>query len=459
MIQLLLLVPIVGSLLLLLIQENTIENKAKIKYIALFTSLINLIISIFLWIQFDSSTSDYQFVYEFTKLSFCHFNLGIDGISLYYVLLTTFITPIALVSNYNNINKNVKFFFISFLLLETLQIAVFVVLDLFLFYIFFESVLPILFIIIIVYGSGENRIRSALLFFLYTLAGSLFMLLAVLQIYSNIGSTDFQLISLSEISLESQKILWLSLSFSKRDMTNRLIHSSNSTFNTGIGCKSLVVYMSPNSIGSTLKYKGFSLKLREMSQIPVHLHSVILGVLLSNGWLYKNKTGKTLLALKQTNFEYLFVVYLKLFHFCRSMPKPVKTNINGKIFSSVMFHTRVYPCFNEWYDMFYRNGKKVVPLDLYNLLTYEALAHWIMGDGTKSNNGLTLQTQSFTIQECVFIISILIHKFNLKCSIHLQRNQPTIYISSKSIKKIRPFILPFMCDSMVYKLGVKIKEQ
>ena len=407
MIQLLLIVPIIGSLLLLLIQENTIENKAKIKYVALFTSLINLIISILLWIQFDSSTSDYQFVYEFTKLSFCHFNLGIDGISLYYVLLTTFITPIALVSNYNNINKNVKFFFISFLLLETLQIAVFVVLDLFLFYIFFESVLPILFIIIIVYGSGENRIRSALLFFLYTLAGSLFMLLAVLQIYSNIGSTDFQLISLSEISLESQKILWLSLSFSKRDVTNRLIHSSNSTLNTGKGCKSLVVYMSPYSIGSTLKYKGFSLKLREMCQIPVHLHSVILGVLLSDGWLYKNKTGKTLLALKQTNFEYLWLVYGKLFHYCRSLPKPVKTNINGKIFSSVVFATRVYPCFNEWYNMFYREGTKVVPLDLYNMLTYEALAHWIMGDGTKSNKGLTLQTQSFTIKECVFIISIL----------------------------------------------------
>ena len=119
-----------------------------------------------------------------------------------------------------------------------------------------------------------------------------------------------------------------------------------------------------------------------------------------------------------------------------------------------MFATRVYPCFNEWYNMFYREGKKVVPLDLYNTLTFEALAHWIMGDGTKSNKGLTLQTQSFTIKECVFIISILIHKFDLKCSLHLQRNQPTIYISSKSIKKLRPFILPYFCDSMVYKLGL-----
>ena len=171
MLQLLLLLPLVGSSILLLIPENSIENKSKIKNIALSVSLINLIISIFLWVQFDSNTSDYQFVYEFSKLSFCHFNIGVDGISLYYVLLTTFITPIALISNYDNINKNVKFFVISFLVLETLQIAVFVVLDLFLFYIFFESVLPILFIIIVVYGSGENRIRSALLFFLYTLAG------------------------------------------------------------------------------------------------------------------------------------------------------------------------------------------------------------------------------------------------------------------------------------------------
>ena len=110
MLQLLLLIPILGSLLLLLIPENSIENKSKIKDIAVTTSILNFILSLVLWVQFDSSISDYQFVYEFTQLSFCPFNLGIDGISLYYVLLTTFITPIALVSNYSNINKNLKFF-------------------------------------------------------------------------------------------------------------------------------------------------------------------------------------------------------------------------------------------------------------------------------------------------------------------------------------------------------------
>lgn len=209
MLSLLLLIPIIGSLLLLTIPENSIENKIRMKRITLITMLINFIISIYIWLEFDSNTNQYQFVYEFIDLSYCHLNIGIDGISLFFVLLTTFISPIAILSNYNNINNNLKYFLISFLLLETLQIGVFVVLDLILFYIFFESVLPILFLIIIVYGSGEARIRSALLLFLYTLAGSLFMLLAILQIYSYVGSTDFQIISLSEINLDSQKILWL----------------------------------------------------------------------------------------------------------------------------------------------------------------------------------------------------------------------------------------------------------
>lgn len=209
MLSLLLLLPIIGSLLLLTIPEDSIENKMRMKRITLITMLINFLISIYIWLEFDSSTSQYQFVYDFIELSYCHLNIGIDGISLYFVLLTTFVSPIAVLSNYNNINNNLKYFLISFLLLETLQIGVFVVLDLLLFYIFFESVLPILFLIIIVYGSGEARIRSALLFFLYTLAGSLFMLLAILQIYSYVGSTDFQIISLSEINLENQKILWL----------------------------------------------------------------------------------------------------------------------------------------------------------------------------------------------------------------------------------------------------------
>jgi len=209
MLALLILIPILGSLLLIPVNENSTASRTKMKNIALTTSLINFVISLFLWINFDSSSTHFQFVYEFNYLSFCDFNIGIDGISLYFVLLTTFITPIALLSNYTNINNNLKYFLISFLLLETLQILTFVSLDLLLFYIFFESVLPILFIIIIVYGSGENKTRSALLLFLYTLFGSLPMLLSILSIQSIVGSTDYLLLSLIDINLDTQKMLWL----------------------------------------------------------------------------------------------------------------------------------------------------------------------------------------------------------------------------------------------------------
>jgi proton-translocating NADH-quinone oxidoreductase chain M len=222
MITLLILIPIIGSIILLPmsnvslngIEEANNSNSTQMKKIALSTSLINFFVSLFLWYNFDSNTTQYQFVTEYSLsstegLQFCHLNFGIDGISLYFVLLTTFVTPIAILSNYSNITNNLKLFLVSLLLLESLQICAFVSLDLLLFYIFFESVLPILFIVIIIFGHGMDRFRSAFLFFLYTLAGSLPMLLSILMIYSYIGSTDFQLISLYDISLSSQKLLWL----------------------------------------------------------------------------------------------------------------------------------------------------------------------------------------------------------------------------------------------------------
>ena len=209
MITLLLLIPLIGCLAILPIQEGFENNNSRMKQIALITSVINFLISIVMWVEFDSSTSQYQFVQDFQSLSFCQLHVGIDGISLYFVLLTTFITPICILSNWQDINKRLKYFLISFLILETLQIAVFVVLDLLLFYVFFESVLIPLFLIVGIWGASEARIRASFLLFLYTLFGSLFMLLAIMVIYYNMGTTDFELIALQEISLESQKLLWL----------------------------------------------------------------------------------------------------------------------------------------------------------------------------------------------------------------------------------------------------------
>jgi NADH-ubiquinone oxidoreductase chain 4 len=209
MLTALLLIPILGSLVLLPLNEGTPSSDTRIKQIALAVSMINFIVSIVLWGEFDSSSAQYQFVQEFNNLSFCHLHIGIDGISLYFVLLTTFITPICLLSNWDSVKDNVKYFVIAFLLMETLLIAVFVVLDLLLFYIFFESVLIPMFLVVGIWGGSVTRIRASFLLFLYTLAGSLFMLLAIMVIYYNVGTTDFTVISLSEISLDSQKLLWL----------------------------------------------------------------------------------------------------------------------------------------------------------------------------------------------------------------------------------------------------------
>ena len=113
MLTLLLIIPIIGSLFILSIQENSFNSKSKMRTIAITTSLINFLISIFLWLNFDSNTTQFQFVSEFDYLTFGHLNFGVDGISLYFVLLTTFITPIAIISNAYNINYNLKFFLIS----------------------------------------------------------------------------------------------------------------------------------------------------------------------------------------------------------------------------------------------------------------------------------------------------------------------------------------------------------
>src|ERR1017187_4756887 len=126
----------------------------RIKKIALSTSIFNLFISLVIFILFDFSSNQFQFVQEYHQISSYDFYLGLDGLSIYFVILTTIITPIALLSNWNSINENVRSFVIIILLLETLLLAVFLVSDILLFYIFFESILPPLFIL----RSEERRV-------------------------------------------------------------------------------------------------------------------------------------------------------------------------------------------------------------------------------------------------------------------------------------------------------------
>jgi NADH-ubiquinone oxidoreductase chain 4 len=180
---------------------------SRVKTIALSTSIINLFISLIIFILFDFSSNQFQFVQEYHEISSFDFYLGLDGLSIYFVMLTTIITPIALLSNWNSINENIRSYVIIILLLETLLLAVFLVLDILLFYIFFESILPPLFILIGLFGSS-NKVRASFYLFLYTLFGSLFLLLSILAMSSIMGTTDFDALYKTNFNYSTQLFLF-----------------------------------------------------------------------------------------------------------------------------------------------------------------------------------------------------------------------------------------------------------
>jgi len=182
-------------------------NKELIKKIALATSLLNLIISLFLFIIFDFSNINFQFVQEITEIKGLSIYIGVDGISIYFILLTTFITPLVILSNWYSITSNVKTYMILVLLLEVLLLFVFLVLDIFLFYIFFESTLIPLFLLIGMYGS-YNKVRASFYLFLYTLFGSLFLLLSILYILTLVGVSDFDQLFKTNLNYFTQLILF-----------------------------------------------------------------------------------------------------------------------------------------------------------------------------------------------------------------------------------------------------------
>jgi NADH-ubiquinone oxidoreductase chain 4 len=183
------------------------SNTAWIKKMGLITSIVNLLVSLLIFFLFDYSNNQFQFVKEYYEISYFDFYLGLDGLSIYFVLLTTIITPIALLSNWTSINENVRSYVVIILLLETLLLAVFLVLDILLFYIFFESILPPLFILIGLFGSS-NKVRASFYLFLYTLLGSLFLLLSILSISSIMGTTDFDALYKTNFNYSTQLFLF-----------------------------------------------------------------------------------------------------------------------------------------------------------------------------------------------------------------------------------------------------------
>ena len=184
----LILLPTVGGLFILFGRSSTNYNGAK--YISLFISLANFVLSIYLWLLFDSTNSSFQFVEEKNWLQgFINYKVGIDGISILFIVLTAFITPLCIISVNSTIKNKLKQFLVAILFMETMMIGVFCSLDLVIFYLFFEAGLIPMFLIIGIWG-GERRVYAAFKFFLYTLLGSVLMLVAIISIYWMPGTTD-----------------------------------------------------------------------------------------------------------------------------------------------------------------------------------------------------------------------------------------------------------------------------
>jgi len=203
--------PLVGAAIILLLIRGDSEIAARnARSTALWTTIATFVISLFIWANFDNGTAEFQFVEKaewFPALGISY-HMGVDGISMFFVMLSTLLTPLCILSAWEAIQKHVREYMVAFLVLETLMVGMFCALDMVLFYIFFEGVLIPMFLIIGIWG-GPRRVYSAFKFFLYTLFGSVLMLLAMFTMYFQAGTTDIPTLLTYGFPAGMQTWLWL----------------------------------------------------------------------------------------------------------------------------------------------------------------------------------------------------------------------------------------------------------
>ena len=199
--------PLVGALLIAALRGGDESADRNARFIALWTTLVTFALTLLLWRDFDPSTAQFQFVEQRAWLGVIKFHMGVDGISLPFVLLTALLMPLCILASWQSITERVNEYMIAFLVLETLMLGVFTSLDLVLFYLFFEGGLIPMFLIIGIWG-GPQRVYASFKFLLYTLAGSLLMLLAIMAIYWEAGTTDIPTLLTHGFPPQMQTWLW-----------------------------------------------------------------------------------------------------------------------------------------------------------------------------------------------------------------------------------------------------------
>jgi NADH-quinone oxidoreductase subunit M len=204
--------PLVGAFFIVWIRGDADVVARNARYMALWTSIATFVLSLFIWFNFERGTAEFQFVEEAVWFPGYNINykMGVDGISMLFVMLSTLLTPLCVLASWEAIQVRVKEYMIAFLVLETLMVGMFCALDFVLFYFFFEGVLIPMFLIIGIWG-GARRVYSAFKFFLFTLAGSVLLLLALLAIYFEVGTTDVPILLTHAFPAGMQTWLWLAL--------------------------------------------------------------------------------------------------------------------------------------------------------------------------------------------------------------------------------------------------------
>ncbi len=218
--------PLICSVVLGIMKGNE-QDGNNYKSVALFVLLVNFVLGLMLFSKFDSNLCGYQFVYSIPLIedSGVLYHVGVDGISILLIILTTFLMPIAILVSWKSITHKAREYMISFLVLETMIIGVFTTLNIFMFFLFFEGVLIPMFFIIGIWG-GKNRVYASLKFFLYTLAGSVFMLIAIMFIYVHTGFSAIEDIQGYDFASDIQLWLWLAFFMSFAVKTPMLpVHS------------------------------------------------------------------------------------------------------------------------------------------------------------------------------------------------------------------------------------------
>lgn len=251
---------------------------------------------------------------------------------------------------------------------------------------------------------------------------------------------------------------WLSFSFSKKNLTRNdsnlyfLFPRSKIYKTPNLICKDLVIF--GLNLYTTVNYPHYTAIVRHIVILTPNSRSILAGMLISDAWSQISKSGGVRIFMKQSiiHSKYLIFGYSSLAHYCQAYPKKGTSKLNGKIYHHLSFKTRTLPCITELRNDFYKGSTKIVPLNLYDYLDYQMLAHWIMGDGTRKDNAKVLQTDSFTIKEVVFILNVLLLKLNIRSNIHYQRNNPVLYITTASKNRCREKLRPFKCESKLYKI-------